>query len=152
MFWFYWYQMALASHHVPHSSCVVAGASSVVMTDKDTRAATHNLNLNKHHLQDKNISVTTFTWGGDVSSLHPPYKVILAADVVYIEEVFSDLIQSFIDLTDLESVVYLACKRRYERHDRFFKLLADTGMFRDEVVWTWPEKEEVKVHKLTRTQ
>lgn len=124
----------------------------MVVTDKDTRPAVFNFNHNRHNLKDRNITISEFTWGEDASPLRPPFKVILAADVIYIEEVFSALIQSLTDLSDLESVIFLACKRRYERHDHFFEQLASTGKFTDEIVWTWPEKEEVKVHKLTRKQ
>ncbi len=122
----------------------------MVVTDKDPRAAMANYQYNRHHLNHTSISISEFTWGQDPTVLSPPFNLILAADVIYIEEVFPDLIRSLVDLSELDSVVYLACKRRYERHDKFFKMLADTGKFADEVVWTWPEKEEVKVHKLTR--
>lgn len=124
----------------------------MVVTDKDTRPAAFNLEHNKHILQGNNISISKLTWGEDVSNFQPPFDLILAADVIYVEEVFADLIKTLIDLSDRKSVIFLACKRRYERHDRFFQQLSDREEFVDEVVWTWPEREEVKVHKLTRHQ
>ena len=129
----------------------LAGASRVVVTDRDTRPALFNLEHNKHNLQGNSISISELTWGKDASNFQPPFDLILAADVIYIEEVFADLIKTLIDLSDFNSVIFLACKRRYERHDRFFQQLLESEMFVDEVVWTWPEGE-VKVHKLTRQQ
>ncbi len=96
----------------------------------------------------KSISVRELMWGTNVTTFDPPYDVVLAADVVYIEETFSDLIKTLEDLTDSNSVILLSCKRRYERHDHFFEQLLSTGRFVDEIVRVWPEREEVKVHRL----
>ena len=131
-------------------SVSAAGASSVAITDKETRPSAFNLDLNKQNVKGNNISISELVWGEDVSSFQPPYDIILAADVIYIEDVFTDLIKTLTDLSDSNSVILLACKRRYDRHDRFFQQLSDTEKFVDEIVWTWPEREEVKVHKLTQ--
>lgn len=128
------------------------GASSVVLTDKDTRPAEANLQHNRHNLEGSDISVTTLEWGESVLNFDPPFDVILAADVVYIEGVFSALIQTLADLSSPDSVVLLCCKRRYERYDRFFQLLSDSGEFEYEVVSTWPEREDIRIHKLRRIQ
>lgn len=134
-------------------SCVLhVGASSVVLTDKDTRPAEANLQHNRHNLEGNNISVTTLEWGQSVLTFDPPFDVILAADVVYIEGVFSALIQTLTDLSNLDSVVLLCCKRRYERYDRFFQLLSDSREFEYEVISTWLEREDIKLHKLRRIQ
>lgn len=125
------------------------GASRVIITDKDTRPAQMNLEHNRHNLgQDENISVATLEWGSSVLTFDPPYDIILAADVVYIEEAYSALAQTLEDLSDLDSVILLCCKRRYERDDRFFKQVLDSGKFSHEVVKSWAG--EVKVHQLKK--
>ena len=98
----------------------------------------------------KNITVSELEWGSSVLTFDPPYDIILAADVIYIEETFPDLIKTLKELSNSESVILLSCKRRYKRHDQFFEQLLSDGTFVDEVVRIWPEREEVKVHKLSR--
>ena len=127
-----------------------AGASSVVLTDKDTRPAEANLRLNRGNLEGNNISITTLEWGESVLTFDPPFDVILAADVVYIEGVFSALIQTLADLSSPDSVVLLCCKRRYERYDRFFDLLSASGVFEHEVISSWLGRDDIKLHKLRR--
>ena len=121
----------------------------MVLTDRDTRPAETNLALNRQNLVGK-IAISKLEWGSNVTHSKPPFDIILAADVVYIEETFSELIKTLEDLSDSHSVILLSCKRRYERHDRFFKRLLDTRKFTKEVVRTWQEKEDVAVHKLRR--
>ena len=105
------------------------------ITDRNPRPAEHNLELNSHNLEPLRwVAVRELTWGQDISTFHPPYDVLLAADVVYIEESFPLLIQSMADLTDTRTAVLLSCKHRYERDLRFLEMLRET--FVTEVVWT----------------
>ena len=135
---------------------ICAGAESVIITDKTITPAEINLKANQHNLLDRNITVAQFEWGKDPSHLRPPFDVVLAADVIYIEETFPLLLQSLVDLSDRETVILLSCKRRYERDDRFFDLLRESGRFSYSVVWQWPKGEEepqelendVKVYKI----
>lgn len=133
-----------------YTSMDFIGASSVVLTDKDIRPAAMNLELNRHNLHPHNITSSVLEWGTNFTNFDPPYDVVLAADVIYIEETFLDLIQTLVDLTDARSVVLLACKYRYERDNRFFELLASSGKFEDKVVWTCQDSSDVKVHELRR--
>lgn len=130
-----------------------AGAESLVITDKTTTPAEVNLKANRHNLHDKNITVAQFEWGKDPSHLKPPFDIVLAADVIYIEDTFPLLLQSLIDLSNRETVILISCKRRYERDDRFFDLLREGGRFSYSVVWQWPKEDkqpenDVKVYKV----
>ena len=103
------------------------------------------------NLEGKNINVSTLEWGTNVESFHPPYDVILAADVIYIEESFPALIKTLVELSDLNSLILLSCKYRYERDERFFKLLRKGGLFEDTIVQRWPDNQDIKVYRLKRT-
>lgn len=96
--------------------------------------------------------MSVLEWGSSVLDFDPPYDIILAADVIYIEETFPELMKTLEDLSASESVIFLSCKHRYERDDRFFQLLLSSGKFQDEIVRVWPGRDEVKVHKLRRTK
>lgn len=143
---------------VYYMSCVLylllmPGAGSVVMTDKTITPAEINLRANQHNLPDKNITVAQFEWGKDPSHLKPPFDIILAADVIYIQDTFPLLLQSLVDLSDRETVILISCKRRYERDDHFFDLLRESGKFSHSVVWQWPKEDkqpenDVKVYKV----
>lgn len=127
------------------------GASSVVLTDVDTRPAESNLNHNRHNILGKQVSVSELRWGSNVSTFDPPYDIILAADIVYIEDTYADLIKTLEDLSGPGSLLLLACKHRYEREDRFFRELVSSSSFNeDEIVMEWPGMETVKVHMLKR--
>ena len=73
--------------------------------------------------------------------------------MIYIEDTFPLLLQSLLDLSDRETVTLISCKRRYERDDRFFDLLRESGRFSYNVVWQWPKEDkqpenDVKVYEV----
>ena len=78
----------------------------------------------------------------DLATFSPPFDMILAADVVYVEESFPLLIKSLDDLTDSQTVVLLSCKHRYESYMKFFTLFQTKFDF--EVVWF---NEDLKVYR-----
>jgi predicted nicotinamide N-methyase len=111
------------------------GARSVDVTDRNTGPAEHNLKLNSHNLDPlRPVAVRQLTWGQDVTTFQPPYDVLLAADVVYIEDSFPVLIQSMADLSDNRTTVLLSCKYRYKRDSRFLEMLRER--FVGVTVWT----------------
>ena len=131
--------------------CTLLGAAHVVLTDRDIRPAVRNLEHNRHNLESNNITSSVLVWGKDLATFDPPYDIVLAADVIYIEETFPDLIKTLVDLTGPKTLVLLACKYRYERDTQFFQMLENTGKFEDRVVKTWPDNEDITVHELRRT-
>lgn len=83
-------------------------------------------------------------WGveEDIATFSPPFDVILAADVVYVEESFPLLIKSLDDLADSHTLVLLSCKHRYESYMKFFQLLREK--FDSEIVWY---NQDIKVYR-----
>ena len=107
----------------------------MLITDRNPQPAQHNLQLNSPNLDThRPVSVHELTWGQPLSHLKPPYDIVLAADVVYIEESFPALIQTMDQLSGSGTLLLLSCKYRYERDSRFLQLLGER--FQSEVVWT----------------
>ena len=78
-------------------------------------------------------------------TFHPPYDILLAADVIYIEESFPALIHTIEALTDTETTILLSCKYRYERDSKFLQMLQER--FVSEVVWSEGDLSIHRVHK-----
>ena len=123
------------------------GAQSVVLTDRNTAPAEANLQLNRHNLEGRTITVSHLEWGveEDITTFNLPFDVVLAADVVYLEESFPLLIKSLDDLTDSHTLVLLSCKHRYESYMKFFQLLQEK--FDSEIVWY---NQDIKVYRCTK--
>ena len=120
----------------------------MIITDRNTLPAEANLQLNSHQLDPvRPVSVSQLSWGQDPASFLPPFDVILAADVVYIEETFPLLIKSLCDLSNADTSVLLSCKYRYKRDLKFFELLKDS--FTSEMVWS---SGDMSIHRLRRRQ
>lgn len=120
------------------------GARSVVLTDRNTAPAEANLQLNRHNLEGRTITASHLEWGveEDIITFNLPFDVVLAADVVYMEESFPLLIKSLDDLTDSHTLVLLSCKHRYESYMKFFQLLQEK--FDSEIVWY---NQDIKVYR-----
>ena len=120
------------------------GARSVILTDRNTAPAEANLQLNRHNLEGRTITVSHLEWGvkEDITTFNLPFDVVLAADVVYVEESFPLLIKSLDDLTDSHTLVLLSCKHRYESYMKFFQLLQEK--FDSEIVWY---NQDIKVYR-----
>ena len=109
---------------------IVAGylGAQVVITDRKMalNLARDNVQRNSENLNKSLIDVCELEWGQDVSNFNPPFDYILGADVIYIEETFSHLLQTITELSDDKTVVLLSCKIRYKRDNNFLGLLNET--------------------------
>ncbi|XP_048200827.1 protein N-lysine methyltransferase METTL21A isoform X2 [Perognathus longimembris pacificus] len=75
------------------------------------------------HIQAKAV-VKELTWGQDLGSFSPgEFDLILGADIIYLEETFTDLLHTLEYLCSKHSVILLACRIRYERDNNFLRLL-----------------------------
>ncbi|NXN14529.1 MT21A methyltransferase, partial [Indicator maculatus] len=69
--------------------------------------------------------VKELTWGKDLSNFSPgAFDFILGADIVYLEETFADLLQTLEHLCSEHTVILLSCRIRYERDQKFLKMLS----------------------------
>ncbi|NXN93059.1 MT21A methyltransferase, partial [Rhinopomastus cyanomelas] len=72
--------------------------------------------------------VKELTWGKDLANFPPgSFDIILGADIVYLEETFAELLQTLEHLCSEKTVILLSCRIRYERDQRFLKMLR--GLF-----------------------
>nr|XP_020027829.1 protein N-lysine methyltransferase METTL21A isoform X1 [Castor canadensis]XP_020027830.1 protein N-lysine methyltransferase METTL21A isoform X1 [Castor canadensis] len=100
------------------------------------------------HIQPK-VVVKELTWGQNLGSFPPgEFDLILGADIIYLEETFTDLLQTLEHLCSDHSVILLACRIRYERDTNFLAMLE--RRFTVGKVHYDPEKD-VHIYKARRT-
>ncbi|KAL6030327.1 hypothetical protein STEG23_023549, partial [Scotinomys teguina] len=106
---------------------IVAALLGAHVTITDRQVALEFLKSNVEanlppHIQPK--VVKELTWGQNLESFLPgEFDFILGADVRYLEDTFTDLLQTLGHLCSNRSVILLACRIRYERD----KLLNHAG-------------------------
>ena len=100
--------------------------ATVTVTDRKMALNVTKTNAEKNFgdldKQDS-LKVVELDWGQDVLSFPTPYDYIIGADIVYIEDTFGDLLKTLDDLSNQETLILLSCKIRYERDNRFLRLL-----------------------------
>ncbi|NXV72222.1 MT21A methyltransferase, partial [Atlantisia rogersi] len=68
--------------------------------------------------------VKELTWGKDLGNFPPgAFDFVLGADIVYLEETFAELLQTLEHLCSEQTVILLSCRIRYERDNKFLKML-----------------------------
>ncbi|XP_054579448.1 protein N-lysine methyltransferase METTL21A isoform X1 [Eptesicus fuscus] len=107
---------------------IVAALLGAQVTITDRKVALEFLKSNVEanlplHIQPKAV-VKELTWGQDLGSFSPgEFDLILGADIIYLEETFTDLLQTLVHLCGNHSVILLACRIRYERDNNFLAML-----------------------------
>ncbi|KAM5228942.1 protein N-lysine methyltransferase METTL21A isoform 1-T1 [Ctenodactylus gundi] len=111
--------------HIPFSLSHIVGAH-VTITDRKVALEflTSNVQANlPPHVQPKAV-VKELTWGQNLEKFSPgEFDLILGADIIYLEETFTDLLQTLEHLCSNHSVILLACRIRYERDNNFLMML-----------------------------
>lgn len=68
--------------------------------------------------------VKELTWGKDLGNFPPgAFDFVLGADIIYLEETFGELLQTLEHLCSEQTVILLSCRIRYERDNKFLKML-----------------------------
>ncbi|CAM8909148.1 unnamed protein product [Rhodiola kirilowii] len=103
------------------------GMKDIVLTDITPvmPALKHNMKRNKQTL-GKNLKIAHLYWenGQQIRSLNPPFDVVVAADVVYIEESARHLVKAMEELVKDDGVVLLGYQiRSLEAHKLFWELV-----------------------------
>ncbi|XP_023588802.1 protein N-lysine methyltransferase METTL21A isoform X1 [Trichechus manatus latirostris] len=107
---------------------IVAALLGAHVTITDQKVALEFLKSNVQanlppHIQPKAV-VKELTWGQNLRSFLPAeFDLILGADIIYLEETFTDLLQTLEYLCSDHSVILLACRIRYERDNNFLAML-----------------------------
>lgn len=113
---------------IPSIVAAHIGASKVIATDlpSATPLLDKNVkaNLKPLAIPSHLISVSSLKWGGPELGNIPKSDVILGADIVYDQSVFTDLLDTVEHFLSLNSKAeaLLACRVRYERDEDFLKL------------------------------
>ncbi|XP_036175789.1 protein N-lysine methyltransferase METTL21A isoform X1 [Myotis myotis] len=107
---------------------IVAALLGAQVTITDRKVALEFLKSNVEanlplHIQPRAV-VKELTWGQNLGSFSPgEFDLILGADIIYLEETFTDLLQTLAHLCGSHSVILLACRIRYERDNNFLAML-----------------------------
>ncbi len=81
------------------------------------------MQLNSKDSSEGTMTVQALDWGRDLDQFSEKYDIILGADIIYIEETFPSLLSTMKHFLQRGSVLYLACRVRYERDARFLDLM-----------------------------
>ncbi|KAM5156259.1 protein N-lysine methyltransferase METTL21A isoform 1-T1 [Callospermophilus lateralis] len=107
---------------------IVAALLGAHVTITDRKVALEFLKSNVQanlppHIQPKAV-VKELTWGHNLGNFSPgEFDLILGADIIYLEETFTDLLQTLEHLSSNHSVILLSCRIRYERDNNFLAML-----------------------------
>merc|ERR1712110_133623 len=63
------------------------------------------------------------SWGEDASHLHPPFDLVIGADLLYLPELYPALVQTLDDLVGPKGECILAWERRSPTEARFLDLV-----------------------------
>ena len=83
-----------------------------------------NVDLNRADNQLDTVKIQELDWGKDLNK-YKPYSLVIGADIIYIEETFQDLLNTFLHVCDKETVVLISCKIRYSRDSRFLSMMEE---------------------------
>ncbi|GFQ02143.1 protein-lysine methyltransferase mettl21d [Phtheirospermum japonicum] len=105
------------------------GLHDVLLTDIDPvmPALKNNLKRNKPALK-KNLKIVRLYWGNEaqVMSLKPPFDLVIATDVVYMEDTLAPLIKLMQMLVADDGVVLMGYQlRSSEAHKLFWEMCVD---------------------------
>ncbi|XP_006889189.1 PREDICTED: protein N-lysine methyltransferase METTL21A [Elephantulus edwardii] len=107
---------------------IVAALLGAHVTITDRKVALEFLKSNVEanlppHIQPRAV-VKELTWGQNLGSFSPgEFDLILGADIIYLEETFTDLLHTLGYLCGDRAVILLACRIRYERDNNFLAML-----------------------------
>lgn len=99
------------------------GLTDVYLTDIAAvmPALKHNLKKNKPVLK-KSLKIAQLYWANSVQikALSPPFDVVIAADVVYLEETVRPLVETMVKMVAEDGVVLLGYQLRSPEADKLF--------------------------------
>ncbi|XP_069471692.1 protein N-lysine methyltransferase METTL21A [Ambystoma mexicanum] len=106
---------------------IVAALMGANVTITDRKVALEFLESNVRtnlpaHIQP-NVAVMELTWGHDLGNFSRTFDLILGADIIYLEDTFTDLLKTLEHLCSEHTVILLACRIRYERDQNFLTML-----------------------------
>ncbi|KAF9589397.1 hypothetical protein IFM89_023673 [Coptis chinensis] len=99
------------------------GLENIILTDIAPVMPALKRNLKKNKLVlGKTLKSTQLYWNNvnQINALHPPFDFVIAADVVYIEEIVGPLVSTMEMLVSEDGVVLLGYQVRSPEADRLF--------------------------------
>ncbi|OWF52037.1 protein N-lysine methyltransferase METTL21A-like [Mizuhopecten yessoensis] len=69
------------------------------------------------------VHVKNLDWTKDWSKFTADYDVVLGADIIYIEELFNDLLKTFLQTCHENTLVLLSWRYRYDRDNKYLEMM-----------------------------
>lgn len=122
----------------------------MILTDRLSALETLRNNVEVNLLQDEErIAVKELEWGENLHEYDNHYDLIIAADVIYIEETFENLFITFKHLLSSKNFLLLTCKIRYERDSKFLNLLKERNFIVERI--SYDDKRDIILFKIKRS-
>jgi len=98
--------------------------ADVLLTDREPLIPLITKNVQLNNLSHK-VKVCALEWGEDVSSLNPPFDIVLMSDVVAVtySEAYPLLLQTLLAITSPSTLILLAYEKRDFKDLKFFQML-----------------------------
>ncbi|KAJ8320033.1 hypothetical protein KUTeg_001620 [Tegillarca granosa] len=86
-----------------------------------------NINLGNDvtKVGDHDIKVRELDWTDDLKDYKPDFDIILGADIIYIEDLFPDLLKTLLHLSNEKTLILISCHIRYDRDQRFLNMVKE---------------------------
>lgn len=86
-----------------------------------------NINLRNDvtKVGDHDIKVRELDWTDDLKDYKPDYDIILGADIIYIEDLFPDLLKTLLHLSNEKTLILISCHLRYDRDQQFLNMMKE---------------------------
>jgi hypothetical protein len=110
--------LAIKKYFGPDTKMVITEKSEMLERIRE------NLELNSL-VEDDNLVVQELKWGENLSNINETYDVIVAAEVVYDEQLFGPLIETIVALSGFNTILLLAHTERRSKEGIFFKQLGE---------------------------
>lgn len=69
------------------------------------------------------IKVQELDWTDNLKDYKSDYDIILGADIIYIEDLFPDLLKTLSHLSNENTIILISCHIRYDRDQRFLNMM-----------------------------
>eukprot|EP01097_Dermamoeba_algensis_P008919 TRINITY_DN6137_c0_g1_i1.p1 TRINITY_DN6137_c0_g1~~TRINITY_DN6137_c0_g1_i1.p1 ORF type:complete len:245 (+),score=60.79 TRINITY_DN6137_c0_g1_i1:36-737(+) len=103
--------------------CLALLGAEVIMTDLGIMLDVLKTNVQTNLPSYPNAQVKELCWGEDHKAFDPPFEVVIASEVIYLEECFQPLLITLRQLANKETLILIAHQHRRKAEKVFFNNL-----------------------------
>lgn len=105
------------------------------------------VDMNVKDVPNVDIQIKGLDWTKDRQAFTAEYDVVLGADIIYIEEIFEDLLKTFLQICDENTVILLSWRYRYDRDNKFLDMMREFFTL-DQLLYDKPRDVTIFLGKL----